>query len=108
MGNLPTIPIAFYKKESLAVKKHNEARDMAEWLQEIAKGVSKRDYDKSEIVDTLDEYSKEKIYTYHLPDGELFIDAVWCCGDDFAEILDATLQVGDEEFDFLPYVKYMQ
>ena len=108
MGNLPSIPIAFYKKESLAVKKHEEARDRAEYLQELAKSLSKRDYDKSEVVDTLDEYSQEKIYTYHLPDGELFIDAVCCCGDEFAEIYDATLQVGDDEFDLLPYVKYMQ
>lgn len=108
MGNLPTIPIAFYGKESLAVKKHNEARDRAEWLQDVAEGVIKRDYDNSEVVDTLDEYSKEKIYTYNLPDGELFIDAVCCCGDEFAEIYDATLQVADDEYDLLPYVKYMQ
>lgn len=95
-------------KQNKAVRDHEAARDRDEWLREIAKATSLMDYTDCDIVDRLDTYTWEVVYTYDLPDGVLTICAQRCYQDYFAEIEEATLAVGDEEYDFKPYVQYMK
>ena len=78
----------------------------ADWLSDIAEALDLYDYDEREIVDVLDIHTTEAVYTYHLDAGDVFIEAVSCCGDEFAEINEATLAAGDgDEYDLLPYLR---
>ena len=108
MDTIPRIPIAVFGKTSKAVRDHEAARDRDEWLRDIADATPLHDYDDYEVTDWPDTFVAECNYYYHLPDGELTIVAQRCGEDHFAEIEDATLQVGDDEIDFMPYVKYMK